>query len=108
MLKAFLRSSGAAVAALFCVLFLAGISFAQTNTVEGTYTITSQSNELGTFNFLLVLKRSGEKWIGEFKDMPTPLTITTVTIDESKITIVADASGTPVTISGKIDGLKMG
>jgi len=108
MLKNFVRSTCVAVAALLCALSLSGVNFAQSNTVEGTYTVTSQSNELGTLNFLMMLKRNGEKWIGEFKDMPTPLTITTVTVDESnKITIVADASGTPVTIVGKIDGAKM-
>src|SRR5262245_8159895 len=108
MLKNFVRSTCVAVAALLCALSLSEVNFAQSNTVEGTYTVTSQSNELGTLNFLMMLKRNGEKWIGEFKDMPTPLTITTVTVDESnKITIVADASGTPVTIVGKIDGVKM-
>ncbi|MCI0663020.1 MAG: hypothetical protein L0220_18290 [Acidobacteria bacterium] len=109
MLKAFLKSTGVVMVALLCAMFLAGMSFAQSKTVEGTYTVTSQSNELGTLNFIMVLKRSGEKWIGEFKDIPTPLTVTTVTVDETnKITIVADASGTPVTIAGKIDGVKMG
>jgi hypothetical protein len=108
MLKDFLRSTAVAMAALLSTTVLVGMSFAQSNTVEGTYTITSQSNELGTLNFLMVLKRSGEKWIGEFKDLPTPLTITSITVDENnKITMVGDASGTPVNIVGKIDGVKM-
>jgi hypothetical protein len=108
MLKDFLRSRGVAMATLFGVMILASTSFSQSPMIEGTYSVSSQSNELGPLNFLMVLKRSGEKWIGEFKDIPTPLTITSVTVDaDNKITIIADAGGTPVNIVGKIDGVKM-
>jgi hypothetical protein len=74
------------------------------NPVEGSYSVTANSAELGAVNFLLILKRDGGKWTGEVKDSPTPLTITSVTIDDTnKITIVADAGGTAVSINGKFD-----
>jgi len=74
------------------------------NPVEGAYGVTANSAELGAVNFTLVLKRDGGKWTGEVKDFPSPLTITSVTIDDTnKITIVADAGGTAVTINGKFD-----
>jgi hypothetical protein len=66
--------------------------------------VTANSAELGTVNFTLILKRDGGKWKGDVKDSPTPLTITSVTIDDTnKITIAADAGGTAVTINGKFD-----
>jgi hypothetical protein len=72
--------------------------------VEGMYNVTATSSELGTINFLMVLKRDGGKWMAEVKDSPTPLTVTNVTVDEAnKITITADAGGTSVTIVGKFD-----
>jgi hypothetical protein len=81
---------------------------AQSHPVEGAYSVTAISAELGTINFLMALKRNGGKWIGEIKDSPTPLTLSTVTVDEgNKVTIVADAGGTPVNINGKLDGGKM-
>ncbi len=108
MIRGLMRSMSAIIPALVCAILLAVASFAQSHPIEGTYNVTSISNELGTLNFLLVLKRSGDKWTGEFKDIPTPLTVTTVTVDENnKVTIVGDASGTPVTIQGKLDGSKI-
>jgi len=80
----------------------------QTHPVEGTYSVTATSAELGTINFLMALKQSGEKWTGEIKDSPTPLALSTITVDESnKVTITADAGGTAVTINGKLDGTKI-
>lgn len=88
---------------LFCAAALAQASFAQ-SAIEGTYSVTASSAELGTVNFMLVLKRDGAKWTGEIKDSPTPLTISSITIDDTnKITIAADAGGTSVTINGKFD-----
>jgi hypothetical protein len=108
MIRGLMRSMSAGLMALVCAISLAVASYAQSHPIEGTYTVTSTSSELGTINFLLVLKRNGDKWTGEFKDIPTPLTVTTVTVDEAnKITIVADASGTPVTIQGKLEGSKI-
>jgi hypothetical protein len=76
----------------------------QSHPVEGSYSVTATSAELGTINFLMALKRNGEKWIGEVKDSPTPLSFSTVIVDESnKIKIVGDASGTALTINGKLD-----
>jgi hypothetical protein len=91
---------------LLCAAALAQASLAQSGakSVEGTYSVTANSAELGTVNFLMILKRDGGKWTGEVKDSPTPLTITSVTIDDTnKITIAADAGGTAVTINGKFD-----
>jgi hypothetical protein len=88
---------------LLCAAALAQASLAQTGgPTEGAYTVTANSAELGTVNFVLILKRDGAKWMGEVKDSPTPLTITSVTIDDkNKLTIVADAGGTSVTIAGE-------
>jgi hypothetical protein len=90
---------------LLCAAALAQASLAQTGgPTEGAYTITANSAELGTVNFVLILKRDGAKWTGEVKDSPTPLTISNVTIDETyNISITADAGGTAVTIKGKFD-----
>jgi len=89
---------------LLCAAALAQASLAQTDgPTEGAYTVTANSAELGTVNFVLILKRDGAKWTGEVKDSPTPLTISNVTIDENKISITADAGGTSVTINGKFD-----
>ncbi len=108
MTKGFVRLTGAMMLSLVCVMFLAVTGRAQSHPVEGTYNVTATSNELGTLNFLMVLKRSGDKWTGEVKDSPTPLTVTNVTVDESnKVTVVADAGGSAVTIVGKFDGGKI-
>jgi hypothetical protein len=87
---------------LLCAAALAQASLAQTDgPTEGAYTVTANSAELGTVNFVLILKRDGAKWTGEVKDSPTPLTITKVTVDGGKIAITADAGGTAVTINGE-------
>jgi hypothetical protein len=99
---------------LLCAAALAQASLAQSDAkpdakpdvkpVEGTYSVTANSAELGTVNFVLVLKRDGGKWTAEVKDSPTPLTISSVIVDDTnKITIIADAGGTAVTINGKFD-----
>ena len=95
---------------LLCAAALAQASLAQSDaksdakSIEGTYSMTANSAELGTLNFLMILKRDGGKWTAEVKDSPTPLTISSVTIDETnKISITADAGGTAVTINGKFD-----
>jgi hypothetical protein len=90
---------------LLCAAALAQASLAQTGgPTEGSYTVTANSAELGTVNFVLILKRDGAKWTGEVKDSPTPLTISSVKIDEAnQISITADAGGTAVTINGKFN-----
>lgn len=93
--------------ALICVALISAPALAQNgaSAVEGTYNVTATSAELGTINFLMVLKRDGGKWTAEVKDSPTPLIVTNVTVDDTnKITITADAGGTAVTIVGKFDG----
>jgi hypothetical protein len=95
---------------LLCAAALAQASLAQSDaksdakSIEGTYSMTANSAELGTLNFLMILKRDGGKWTAEVKDSPTPLTMTSVTVDATnKISITADAGGTAVTINGKFD-----
>jgi hypothetical protein len=89
---------------LLCAAALTQASLAQSGGVtEGTYSVTANSAELGTVNFLMILKRDGSKWTAEVKDSPTPLTVSSVTIDDTKISITADAGGTTVTINGKFD-----
>jgi len=95
------------LAAIF-TMALAVAGFAQSHPVEGTYNVESKSSELGTLNFLLVLKRDGGKWVGEIKDAPMPLTVSSVTVDETnKVTVVCDAGGTAVTIAGKFADNKL-
>lgn len=91
---------------LACAVALACAALAQgqPTSVEGTYNVTATSSELGTVNFVLILKLDGGKWKVDVKDSPTPLTVTNATVDDTnKLTITADAGGTPVTISGKFD-----
>jgi hypothetical protein len=91
---------------LVCAAALAQASLAQSDgasSIEGAYSVTANSAELGTVNFLMILKRDGAKWTAEVKDSPTPLTVSSVKIDENKIMITADAGGTTVTINGKFD-----
>jgi hypothetical protein len=99
---------------LLCAAALAQASLAQSDaksdakpdakSIEGAYSVTANSAELGTLNFVMILKRDGGKWTAEVKDSPTPLTMTSVTVDETnKLSIIADAGGTAVTINGKVD-----
>jgi hypothetical protein len=108
MTKNIVRLTGMILSSLVCVMSLAFASYAQSHPVEGTYNVTANSSELGNINFVMILKRAGDKWGGEVKDSPTPLTVTSVTVDEAnKIVIVGDAGGTAVTINGKFDGGKI-
>jgi hypothetical protein len=90
---------------LVCAVALAYAALAQNpNPVEGIYNVTATSSELGTVNFVMILKFDGGKWKVEIKDSPTPLTVTDAKVDDAnKITISADAGGTAVTINGKFD-----
>lgn len=88
---------------LVCAMVLACAALAQSGAspVEGTYNVSATTTELGTINFVMILKLDGGKWKVEVKDSPTPLTITDAKVEgDSKITITADAGGTPVTING--------
>lgn len=121
MLNRFVRLTGNLLFSSILASLLAFAAFSQTpqettqgsqttvtHPVEGTYAVTATSAELGTINFQMVLKHGGEKWSGEIKDSPTPLNLSTITVDESnKVTITADAGGTAVTINGKLDGSKI-
>jgi hypothetical protein len=88
---------------MVCAMALACAALAQNSAspVEGTYNVSATTTELGTINFVMILKLDGGKWKVEVKDSPTPLTITDAKVEgDSKITITADAGGTPVTING--------
>ncbi len=91
------------LAAILTMMAVAGLAQnGGSHPVEGTYNVESKSSELGSITFVLVLKREGGKWMGEIKDSPMPLAISSVTVDEAnKVTVNADAGGTPVTIAGK-------
>ena len=103
MSKPIKNLTGAVLSLVFAMVF-AVAAFGQSNSahpVEGSYNVTSTSSELGTMTFVMILKKDGGKWAGEVKDSPTPLTVTSVTVDDAnKVTVVADAGGTPVTIAG--------
>lgn len=107
MTKRFVRLAGL-LPTLICLILMTVAGFAQSHPVEGIYNVTATSSETGTLNFFMTLKREGGKWIGEIKDSPQPLTVTSVIVDENnKITVIADAGGTPVTIGGKFDAGKI-
>ena len=100
MSKPMKNLTGAVLSLVFAMVF-AVAAFAQSHPVEGSYNVTSTSSELGTMTFVMILKKDGSKWAGEVKDSPTPLTVTSVTVDEAnKVTVIADAGGTSVTIAG--------
>lgn len=101
MSKRFMNLTGALLT-LVLVMAMSVVAFAQD--VEGTYNVAAASPELGTINFVLVLKKENGKWTGEIKDSPIPQTVTSVTIEGDTITIVTDAGGTPVNIKGKFEG----
>lgn len=70
--------------------------------IAGSYDVAANSEAMGTMSFVMVLKNDGGKWSGEVKDSPTPLNVTSVTVDHAnKVTVVADAGGTAVTIVGQ-------
>lgn len=107
MKKQLFKLASLALAAVFAsVLSIAAL--AQTHPVEGTYTVASTSSEMGTVNFVLVIKKNGDKWMSEIKDSPLPLTVTSTAVDaENNVVVVADAGGTSVEIKGKFDAGKI-
>lgn|GEM_PF-998390 len=108
MTKGFVKLTGVALLSLVCVVLSTVVGFAQSHPVEGTYAVTANSSELGTLNFQMTFKRNSDKWTVEVKDSPTPLAVSSVTVNESNlVTINADAGGTAVTIIGKFDGKKI-
>lgn len=107
MSKRVTKLTGAVMSLVFTMI-LAVAAFAQSHPVEGTYNVSSTSSELGTITFVMVFKKDGAKWTAEVKDSPVPMTVTTVTVDDTnKVTVVADAGGTPVTIIGKFADAKI-
>ncbi len=107
MNKRVMKLAGALMSLVFAMV-LAVAAFAQSHPVEGTYNVASTSSEMGTINFVMVIKKDGGKWMAEIKDSPVPLTVTSVTVDDTnKVTVVADAGGTPVTIVGKYADAKI-
>jgi hypothetical protein len=108
MRKGFIKLAGNLGLSLVMALLLTVAGMAQAKSVEGTYSVTATSEALGSITFLMTLKRDGDKWAGEVKDSPTPLLLSSVTVDGSdKVTILGDAAGTPVTINGKFEGGKI-
>jgi len=104
MSKRVMTLTGVLLSLVFA-MFMSVAAFAQN--IEGTYNVSAASAELGTINFVLVLKKDGAKWTGEIKDSPIPQTVTSVTVDGDNIIIVTDAGGTPVNIKGKFTGDKV-
>jgi hypothetical protein len=93
---------------LVFAMVLAVAAFAQSHPVEGTYSVTSTSAEMGSITFVMVIKKDGAKWTAEVKDSPIPMTVTSVTVDDTnKITVIVDAGGTAGTIIGKYADAKI-
>ncbi|MBP6820733.1 MAG: hypothetical protein KA368_04285 [Acidobacteria bacterium] len=104
MSKRFMTLTGVMLSLVFSMFFTVS-AFAQS--AEGTYNVAATSAEMGTINFVLVLKKDGDKWAAEIKDSPIPQTVTKVMIEGDKIAIVTDAGGQAVNINGKFDGGKV-
>ncbi|MFN0107864.1 MAG: hypothetical protein ACKVZH_03350 [Blastocatellia bacterium] len=104
MSKRFMTLTGALLSLVFA-MFLSVAAFAQN--VEGSYNVAATSAEMGTMNFIIVLKKAGDKWTAEVKDSPIPQTVTKVNVEGDKLTIITDAGGQAVTINGKFDGGKI-
>lgn len=98
MSKRFMTLTGTLLSLVF-MMAMSVAAFAQD--YEGSYSVAAASPELGTINFVLVLKKDNGKWVAEIKDSPIPQTVTSVTVEGDSITIVTDAGGTPVNIKGK-------
>lgn len=107
MKKQLFKLASLALAVVFASV-LSVAALAQGHPVEGTYNVASTSSEMGTINFVMVLKKSGDKWTSEIKDSPLPLTVTSTAVDaENNVIVVADAGGTSVEIKGKFDAGKI-
>lgn len=107
MKKQLFKVASLALAVVFASV-LSVAALAQGHPVEGTYNVASTSSEMGTINFVMVLKKSGDKWTSEIKDSPLPLTVTSTAVDaENNVVVVADAGGTSVEIKGKFDAGKI-
>lgn len=101
MSKRFMTLTGALLSLVF-VMAMSVAAFAQN--YEGTYNVSATSAELGTINFVMVLKKENGKWVAEIKDSPIPQTVTSVTIEGDTLTVATDAGGTTVNIKGKFAG----
>jgi hypothetical protein len=79
-----------------------------THPVEGSYNAAISSSELGTVNFILILKKDSDKWTAEVKDSPLPLTASQVTVDaDNNVIIIVDAGGMKAELKGKFDAGKL-
>lgn len=99
-----------ALAATIFIAALTASGFAAqqaTHPLEGEFAVTATGDQIGTVNFSMVLKRDGNKWTGEIKGAPIPLTVRSVTVVDSNVSIVADVEGQEVTIAGKLEGSKL-
>jgi len=109
MKKQLFKRASLALATMLALVLAGALSMttlAQTSgaahPVEGAYNVNSKSAEMGTLTFLLVLKKNGDKWMGEIKDAPMPLTVSATTVDaDNNVNVTADAGGTAVEIKGK-------
>ena len=70
MKKQLFKMASLALAGVFASVFTVA-ALAQSHPVEGTYNVASTSSEMGTVNFVLVLKKNGDKWLGEIRGSPS-------------------------------------
>lgn len=76
--------------------------------VEGSYFITAVAEGMGQVTFMLLLKKDGDKWVGEIKDSPQPWIVNSITVDaKNKITVAADAGGSSVMFTGQYGDKKI-
>jgi hypothetical protein len=51
---------------------------------------------------LLIIKRNGQKWMGEIQNTPNPLVVSALTVDKvNTVTITGTTNNAPITITGK-------
>jgi hypothetical protein len=99
-----------AIAATIFIAAMTATGFASrqaTHPLEGEYAVTATGEQIGTVNFTMILKRVNGKWMGEIKGAPVPLTVKSVTADDTSVNIVAEVEGQEVTIAGKFEGGKL-
>ena len=78
-------------------LILSAPVYAQSDAhpVEGTYDVEATGDTIGTIKFLLVLKRDGDKWTGEYRNTPIPIKVNSVKVEgDTNLTMIAASEDT--------------
>jgi len=75
--------------------------------VEGTYDGSAASTN-GPVPFLLIIKREGQKWVGQIQNSPNPIAVSGLTVDKANtVTIKGTVNDAPITITGQYKAGKL-